>query len=365
MTPKGQGSLPCPNPGCPNTVDQTPRSGRPRQYCSDACGKAYRKLRHNHPETAVNDDYAVQVAEEAAQRAQHLMRLARDGEPLAALQQVVEARRDLDDLAAALVQQARDRKEKSQSIASALHISPDKLSRDLSTEANARSRKRRLERSPACPPAQPQGVPRQREPRPPAAPREASSTSDSNGPPAAPADSPAATLARALSHLHRTSGKTLRSLGKDAKVTPSYMSRIMTGERLPSWKVTRQITLSCKGDPAELRPLWEAARGYEPANPATLNAALRGLRLSAASPPYSHIRDRAHNALSLEEIRGMLEGGHVPDHWSSVRHLVSALNGQPETIRPLWDIARHSTAAPRSLALAATEVCSLPAAAFG
>ncbi|MEU9983589.1 helix-turn-helix transcriptional regulator [Streptomyces sp. NPDC050856] len=364
MTPKGQGSLPCPNPGCPNTVDQTAGSGRPRQYCSEACGRAYRRSRSTQCETAENDDHAVRTAEEYAQRLQAIVRLVRDGESLEALQQLTEAQRDHDDVCAAVVQQARDRKTKASDIAVALHISPDKLSRDFSTEGVGRRRQRRQSvRGPAMAPPEPvRKGPRPRDVRPGTNPcGQPSAVADTaHGP---PGDSPSAALTRALSHLQRTSDKTLRALGKEAGVSASYISRVLSGERTPSWKVTRTITLACGGDPTELRPLWDAARGHRSPEPATLHAALRGLHVSAARPAYTLIQARARSRLSVEDIRDVLEGLRVPE-WEVVGHLVDALRGRPETIRPLWDAA-HTARTSTTRPAAGTGGPRLPASAFG
>ncbi|MFE0098919.1 helix-turn-helix domain-containing protein [Streptomyces sp. NPDC059009] len=370
MTPKGQGGLPCPNPGCPNTVDQVHGSGRPRQYCSESCGKAYRKMRSKlPPETAAHDDYAIQVAEDLAHKAQLLVRLVRDAGTLEALSLLVEVRVDIEDIEAAIVQQARDRKKTGTEIAQALHVGTDKVSRKLSSDATARSRQRRLDRTPPAAPAPPQApttptapappIPRQRTPRPPSTPRDPGTDKDTAGP---PADGPAAALSRALSHLQRTSGKTLTALGGEAGVSTSYISRILSGERVPSWPVTRTIVSSCGRDPAIVRPLWDAARGIQAPGPSTLNAALRGLLLAACTPSYARIRARTHNALTLEEIHAVIDQAQVPEHFDTVGHLVSALDGQPETFRPLWNAARQT---PTHHHAHPAWASALPAGAFG
>lgn len=59
----------------------------------------------------------------------------------------------------------------------------------------------------------------------------AGGTSTSDGP---PGQGPAAIIASALSHLQRKSGKTYKAIALDAQVDPSYISRILSGERMPS-----------------------------------------------------------------------------------------------------------------------------------
>ncbi|MFD9223460.1 helix-turn-helix domain-containing protein [Streptomyces sp. NPDC060064] len=372
MTPKGHDRLECLAPGCRNIIEQT-RSGRRRKYCSDACGVRYRKFRSAHPEAIDNDAYAIAVAEQYAQHAGQLTRTIRDGQPVAALQLLVTCEQDSRDLRAAVVQQARDRKIKSADIATALHISADTLSRLMTAEHISSRREHRT--TPTTPPPAPAPPPQsgpsagtsgphQRYPRPApiSPPRPAGGFPDTdNGP---PADGPAATFARALSHLQRTSDKTLRALGQEARVDPSYVSRVLSGERLPSWKVTRKVASACGGDPEEQRPLWDAARGYRVVQPASLHAALRGLHLSAACPDATLIRQRTHNTVSVEDITGMLNGTRVPD-WDLVDHLVGARHGQADTIRPLWDAAR-TTAGPNAAQPGPPAFEStLPAGAFG
>lgn len=208
-----QDSRPCPNPGCPNTIDRTPRVGRPRQYCSDACGRAYRKRRSGQPVTTANDMYAATVAGEFAQRTQALFELVRAGDPLEALRQLVEADRDWLDVRAAVVQQARDRRHNASAIAAALHISPDKLSRDLSAEAVARRKHNRGKTKAAGPPTRTQNYRPSRNERKRPGPGDNSpgtntadnATGAGTGPPTGNA-SPH--LIRALSRLRRTGRRT-------------------------------------------------------------------------------------------------------------------------------------------------------------
>ncbi|MDX3854010.1 helix-turn-helix transcriptional regulator, partial [Streptomyces sp. AK02-01A] len=192
-------------------------------------------------------------------------------------------------------------------------------------------------------------------PAPPSRPEGGFSDTD-NGP---PTRGPAATLASALSHLHRVSGKSIRVLSEETGISPSYASRVFSGERLPTWKVTRKLALACDGEPDELRLLWNAARGYRVVRPTSLSAALRGLHLAAALPEPDVIRARAGNTLSLEDITSMLNGSRIPD-WPRVDHLVDALRGEPETIRPLWEAAHQSLPPTTGITYS-----NLPASAFG
>ncbi|MDX3229236.1 helix-turn-helix transcriptional regulator [Streptomyces sp. ME19-01-6] len=358
MTLKDPLPIRCLNPCCPNTVQQVKKSGRPRQYCSEACGKAYRKNREVRSARVGVDQaaYTREVADDLARQIATCLEAARTRDPLTALRQVVQVEKDFADLKDALVQQARHQGTKSAQIAEAMRISPYKLSRDMSAIAVSRRREnRRRARSseaaapladrPAPPSASSQG-PALRLPggrsSPPTSADPSPVSSDAST--SAGGAKPMATLARALTHLQRTSDKTLRALAGESGVSASYVSRILSGGRCPSWKITRQIALSCDADPAALKPLWDIARGHTVAQADTFHAALRGLHLAASCPEPETIRQLSQSALTVNDITMMLHGQQVPA-WQIVDHFISALHGRPETIRPLWDAARHAALA--------------------
>jgi hypothetical protein len=143
-------------------------------------------------------------------------------------------------------------------------------------------------------------------------------------------------------------------------VSASYVSRILSGERLPTWKVTSRLTLALGAAPEDLRPLWDAAHGQKPPTPASLPAALRGLLLANANPSYGQLSARTHFALSPTEIAVIIDGAAVPE-WDTVNHLVTALHGRPDTLRPLWNAAKSAPTRPRSPGTRPT----WPAGSFG
>ncbi|MEU5779425.1 hypothetical protein ABZ819_39815 [Streptomyces venezuelae] len=167
MTPKDQAPE-CANPGCTNQVPQTakPRPGRPSRYCSEACGRAFRKLSGLQGESD-HDAYAEQVADECLQDLQNIQSLIAAGQPLEALRQIARFDRELQNLTAATVQQSRGHKKKAADIASALNIGTDNVSRHWSVEATGRRQLRTQSRqrppAPASPPVR--AIPRQRPPR--------------------------------------------------------------------------------------------------------------------------------------------------------------------------------------------------------
>ncbi|MGG8407320.1 helix-turn-helix domain-containing protein, partial [Streptomyces sp. 12297] len=173
------------------------------------------------------------------------------------------------------------------------------------------------------------------EPATPPPPRAAGGSPDNPGP---PTGTPAATFARALSTLQRESGLSHTDLGAAARVDRSYISRIVIGERLPSWKVTRRFADACGADPEELRPLWDAARGYRPTRPGHLGALLRGMHLASGLVGADLLHARTGNQVSIDEINGLLAGTRTAD-WPTVEGLVTAMRAEPATVRPLWEAA--------------------------
>ncbi|WP_425541303.1 helix-turn-helix domain-containing protein [Streptomyces rimosus] len=67
----------------------------------------------------------------------------------------------------------------------------------------------------------------------------------------------------------------LRSLGEATRLSSSYLSRIMSGERFPSWDATARLARACGADPAVLCKIWEDAQARRTSH--TLASALRYL----------------------------------------------------------------------------------------
>ncbi|MFS0698120.1 helix-turn-helix domain-containing protein [Streptomyces nitrosporeus] len=165
---------------------------------------------------------------------------------------------------------------------------------------------------------------------------------------------PALLLARALNDLveHAQRGgsgkrtRTRQELAEQARVHPSYLSRVITGKRRPSWGTTYRITLACDGEVHAIRTLWEAA-AYSgstqdtasahtaPPRPSTLRDLLRGLFLAAGRPPDVEIERRGGGR--LKDIQAILDGHTVG--WEAVSKFSAALGGDPSTALPLWTLA--------------------------
>ncbi|MFG3552621.1 helix-turn-helix domain-containing protein [Streptomyces sp. NPDC047725] len=93
-------------------------------------------------------------------------------------------------------------------------------------------------------------------------------------------------LATVLSSLQRASGLSLRALAGRTSLSPSFLSRVMSGERFPSWKHACSTARACGADPEVLRRIWESsnARRDNQPRPSTLASALRFLHLRAGNP---------------------------------------------------------------------------------
>ena len=329
----------CQNPDCARRFTQA-HVGRPRKYCTDACRLASRGGRgaRSAPRRAEHDGYVREIVQDIRARSAALGRgvTADQDDVLARIHQAHLLARDADDLMAALVQQARDRQVPMRDIAALLNISPDTVrrhwrNRPLGDRMRARRRRNSQQRPTPTGPrvgTRPAGTGR---------PRAGGAVDDGS----------LARFAGALSHLQRTSGKSLRVLGQECGISASYVSRVLSGERCPTWPVACRLISACAGDPTELHTLWEAARGYVTtvgAQPTAhaLRAALRGLHLAAARPRAETVSRLTGHRLDAADVEGLLHGATLPD-WEAVDAFVHALRGSCVPIRRLWNTALHES----------------------
>ncbi|WP_406423528.1 helix-turn-helix transcriptional regulator [Streptomyces sp. NBC_01589] len=365
-----------PNPGrkltCPNCrrefVRQTGKPGRPRDYCSDNCrNQASRRKaagEEAHPDPARHDALLVAVAEELQQTVDDLFAsIQNQSSSVELLNSRVLIARLWEDFEAIAVRRGRDRGESWDDLGAALALSADRLRKKWTSDAITRRLDRRPSYTEPLPAAAgtPVFIPHQ---RPPDIDRDEAPADDTDpdaGPPG-PVRTPTQQLASALSHLQRRSGGTLRELAYVIGVHPSYVSRIMNGERDPSWRVTAGLAVACSADPADLLPLWNVVHHVAAPQPATAEEAadhyrsfLRGLHLSAAAPSPSTISETSNGTLTPVEIARVLRGPSVPD-WPTTRRLVLALHGRPADIRPLWQTTRTTLPA---------QTTTISAGAFG
>lgn len=151
-------------------------------------------------------------------------------------------------------------------------------------------------------------------------------------------------LAAALSKLHQESGLMIREVAASTELSPSYVSRILSLERTPSWPAVCQLVETFGGDPVELRVLWEMAQGVPPAPQDFLDAAtrlsgvLRGLYLAAGCPGVKAVCEQSNGALDEAVVEELLEGTAVHT-WEDTGRFVAAVGGHPADIRPQWEAA--------------------------
>ncbi|MFK8851416.1 helix-turn-helix domain-containing protein [Streptomyces sp. Ac-502] len=343
--------------------------GRPPQYCSRSCQR-----RRRPPAQAVQTGPRRVEALEAVHRAAgSLLDAEYGGHPdlVRSLEVLLTVRQHLELLDSLTVQQLRADGTRWETVAEAAGISESTARRKW---GRAAARPKNTSAPPPAPAARATmtataALPHQRG-APISPPGPPPSAADDNGPPhPAPGLTSLQQFASALSHLQRSSGKVVRDIATDAGVSASYVSRVISGERLPSWSVARRIIVACDGDPTAVRTLWCAARGIAPSAKVTsedavgaLHAALRGLYLSAGRPDPYLVHTQCHGALSEEQITDVFDGRYLPD-WPVLGRLVLALEGRPDALHPLWNAAHPSPPSPAPAG--GNRLAGLPASAFG
>ncbi|GGZ41209.1 helix-turn-helix domain-containing protein [Streptomyces bluensis] len=75
-------------------------------------------------------------------------------------------------------------------------------------------------------------------------------------------------LGEELRELQRRSGRTLRALEAQVRISDSSLSRYFRGETVPPWPVVRDLCRALGADPSEYRALWEATDRSRPDEPA-------------------------------------------------------------------------------------------------
>ncbi|MFJ1550558.1 helix-turn-helix domain-containing protein [Streptomyces sp. NPDC088246] len=149
-------------------------------------------------------------------------------------------------------------------------------------------------------------------------------------------------LAQALAHLHQASGLSIQEVADSTDLSRSYVSRILSVQRTPSWPVVCQLVEVFGEDPRALRAMWESANGMA-ATPqdllesnARLYAALQGLHLVAGRPDAKRICELSGGEIDVETAERILDGGRIPT-WEKTGRFVTAVGGCPADIRPLWE----------------------------
>ncbi|WP_405988041.1 XRE family transcriptional regulator [Streptomyces sp. NBC_00986] len=154
-------------------------------------------------------------------------------------------------------------------------------------------------------------------------------------------------LSAALSFLLRAHGGTAQSLARQAGVSPSCVSRLLAGQRVPDWPTVFTVVTAAGGRPEEFRLLWEWARGVQQlrrgsaaAALARFHGALRGLQW-AAGTAYDGGEQDGEPVSDAGMIEAVLSGDLVPD-WETTHRIVQHLGGTPAQLRPLWEDVQYA-----------------------
>ncbi|WP_331731564.1 hypothetical protein [Kitasatospora sp. NBC_01300] len=357
---------------CQGRFTRPQRRGRTPSYCRTRCQQQADRARKAAPTDRTLDDLVSALARDHLALARRLAQAAaavaaaQPGEDVqAVLGLIAEAEEDLEDLRAHVALQARARKLPWAAIGQWTGRSADTARRRWDEAYAARRLVQRKTRARRGQPvtgaiAAPASL---------AGPSTAVRRNPEGGqvptvplPSASPADPTeslsavaAAKLASALSFLQRRSGRSSLELAAAAGVSPSRISRMFVSDRIPSWPVTCALVEAAGGCPAEIRPLWDAARGILPERPfdatpiveaqyvGAFVAAVRGLHLAAFAPGPLAISHSSQGRVSPQAAADLLSGDRVPD-WQTVEAVLDVLRADPAFVLPLWErvqLARH------------------------
>ncbi|WP_186001614.1 helix-turn-helix domain-containing protein, partial [Streptomyces sp. IB201691-2A2] len=284
------------------------------------------------------------LAQDTQEEFRHLVRLLANSHQASAveiLEFAVLVQRRMEAVTAGVVLMARRRRIPWEALGQVLSISPETARHTY----HERHVKRRLD---------------QHTPPPPAAPTQTDEQEDNDGQaPAAPPPGPpplrvANQLAPVLSQMQKASGLPLRQLGLRAQVSASYLSRVLSGEKFPTWDLTEKIALALGADTEAVLKVWEderarngtasrppasTATGTSPDAASSLPAALRTIYQRAGCPsPHSLA---VATGMSAHEIRKILQGQAL-GNWTEIRSLILALDGEPSFFRPHWEEAQQA-----------------------
>ncbi|ATW46706.1 helix-turn-helix domain-containing protein [Streptomyces peucetius] len=336
------------------------RPGRPSTHCSEQCKLQARRKAPDPPDLSVPEADMDEAAEDLHRAATDLLAAVQDRAASALLlRHLTELHRLTADTEAAVVRRGRAQGDTWQVLAAPAGLSPERLRKKWTEGAiTRRLANRRTARDHAPPPQSGDSL---------------SNGSAADAGPGWPTPAtPTQQLASALSFLQRQTEQSLKETAADIGVSPSYISRILSGQRRPSWPVVERFAQMCEANMAELRQLWEAAQ--RPPDPgASLQApaprapkdarsrfhtALRALYLAADRPDLWTIRHATADSVSIGDIARALTGSTACD-WHTMSRCILALGGRPAELRPLWQAATGQAPQPPDTGP------HIPAAAFG
>ncbi|MFF2618298.1 helix-turn-helix domain-containing protein [Kitasatospora sp. NPDC058046] len=319
----------CALESCGRAFQRPVRAGRPKQYHTTKCQKRAQRLR-DKGRAAVRrtaqdaGGWGQLVAEDVHAAAGRLLDAQSRQAPLVVLvARARELRGEVDHYAAAVVHDAHRGGASWSEIGAALGVEADSARRRWAPQQVEQQLVRRRGRQAA---AEPGG------------------SGPVSGEVAVRAPGPryADHLAAALTVLQVGSEVSLQAAAEQAGCSASYVSRILAGDRVPTWPILQTLVEAFGGDPRSVRMLWELAQGIVLPGRVSLAVAadrmlwaLRGLHLAAGELPVERVCARAPG-LTEKLVRSVLEFETVPD-WPVVSALATALGGRPADLRPCWE----------------------------
>ncbi|MEV5085947.1 helix-turn-helix transcriptional regulator [Streptomyces sp. NPDC056159] len=384
---------------CGSPLAGGPGRGRPRKYCGDACRQAAHRRRLNGdtaarpsaplpapaagpaelrpappaslaPRTVVHgpsagDDLLIEIAKDIQDGARDLARLLPTHDGTEPLQRIAQLHELLDGLTAAAVGRARYRRVTWVTISSILGVSED-TARHRYTERYILRRLARFNRSEAAltslaglfssSAAHPTETPDD-----PAdtgtagASGHAAANRADGSEQSAPAEASGAAFNRLspiLSMLIRTAQLTNKEVSSRIGCSPSFLSRILSGERVPTWNMTRKFAQACGADPEVLRTVWESEKLSQKSRelppdidytslPAAerFRVAVQTLHLRAGRPAANDVAVASRWLLSTDAVASILEGTVLPHH-AVLETFVRVLGGDVDHFNRLLDNAR-------------------------
>ncbi|WP_435596574.1 helix-turn-helix domain-containing protein [Streptomyces albogriseolus] len=305
-----------------------------------------------------------EIARDIQDGARDLARLLPTLDAEEPLRRIIQLHEQLDGLTAAAVGRARYRRVTWATVGSILQISED-TARHRYTDRYILRRLARFNRSEKAPAslaglfAPSAGGAREAS----ASGEKGSETSDSAGDrgegpdqQSVPVESSRAAynrLAPILSMLIRTAQITNKEISRRIGCSASYLSRILSGERVPTWELTRRFAQACGADPEVLRAVWESEKlRSKTGAPVTshdapdttaaeqLRTAIRTLHLRAGRPAPSAIAVASRWVLTTNTVASLLEANVLPPH--DVLHtFVQLLGGDTDHFTQLLDNAHQ------------------------
>ncbi|MGW5609360.1 helix-turn-helix domain-containing protein [Streptomyces sp. NPDC003753] len=381
---------------CGSPFNSGPVKGRPRKYCSDACRQAAHRRRLHAGSAApqpaqpaatadspyvpraasfppgvghgpsAGDELLAEIAKDIQDGARDLARLLPSLSPEEPLQRITQLQEQLDGLTAAVVGRARYRRVTWATISSLLRISED-TARHRYTDRYILRRLARFNRSETVltsvaglftAPGHSLGTPHDPLPGGDTGGESGDSGGDRGDSPhqSTPIEHSKAAynrLAPILSMLIRTAQLTNKEVSSRIGCSPSYLSRILIGERVPTWDLTRKFAHACGADPEVLRTVWESEKLSQkcrepvpdpdaPPLPAAeqLRAAVHTLHLRAGRPAPSDIAVASRWVLTASTVASILEGTVLPPR-NVLQKFVLLLGGDVDHFTQLLDNAHH------------------------